>query len=341
MSLDRHQPNLQTKNPFALRSGLNFRVSVYFSGTGHEKTMGINLYEAINGRKKDPSQLCTLLNRLSYDPYFFLLYLIGSLNPYLFKNNQKLKKLKNKYNGKRCFVMGNGPSLNEMKIELLEKEYVWGFNRCYLLYDRIAWRPQFYTAVDDLVVPDISEELNNQIRHSSCTTYFFPDNFLYSGVIESHQNIIWFKHRGIDHKKKGDGYFSKNPNQYVRIANTVTITAMQLAVYMGFNPIILIGCDTKFVLPDDIKTSGTVYDSGTGEKITGYKVISCRDNDPNHFDPRYFGAQRKWHAPNVNGMINGYKNTNIVCKQMGIEIINATRGGELEVFPRMNFTDLF
>lgn len=302
--------------------------------------MGLKLSDILNLRKS-PAQFSTLLNRLSYDPFFCLLYLIGKTNPFLIKNNNKLKKLKNKYSGSRCFIMGNGPSLNKMNLELLEKEYVWGLNRCHLLYERISWRPQFYTAVDDLVVPDINDELTCQIRQNLSTTYFFPTNFFYTKVIEHNENVIWFNHRGIDCKTKGYGYFSSNPSQFVRIANTVTITAIQLAAYIGFNPIILIGCDTKFILPDNIKTHGSAYDSGTGEMISGYKITSYKDNDPNHFDHRYFGAKRKWHAPNVKGMINGYKHINYVCKQKGISIINATHGGDLDVFPRTKFISLF
>ena len=303
--------------------------------------MGFNLSEVMKNRKIDRAKLCNLWNRLSYDPYFFLLYLIGRLNPFLIENYQKLQNLKNKYSGNRCFIMGNGPSLNRIDLEKLKNEHVWGMNRCYLLYDKITWRPQFYTAVDDLVVPDIFEELNDLVRQNLDTLFFFPDNFFYTKVIKNKNNIVWFRHRGTDNNKGEDGYFSCKPSHYVRISNTVTLTAMQLAVYMGFNPIILIGCDMKFVLPDHIITHGNVFDSGTGESISGYNITSIRDNDPNHFDPSYFGAKRKWHTPNVRGMINGYKNANIVCKRLGIEVINATQGGELEVFVRNNFDDLF
>lgn len=303
--------------------------------------MGFDLTGLMKNRKLDRAKLCALYNRLSYDPYFWFLYLIGRLNPFLIKNHHKLLDLKNRYRGNRCFIMGNGPSLKRIDLEKLKNEYVWGMNRCYLLFDKISWRPQFYTAVDDLVVPDICEELNDMVRQNLNTLFFFSDNFFYTKVIRDKPNIVWFRHRGVDAKKGGDGYFSCKPSKYVRISNTVTLTAMQLAVYMGFNPIILIGCDTKFVLPDNIITHGSVFDSGTGELISGYNITSTKDNDPNHFDPSYFGAKRKWHAPNVSGMINGYKNANIVCKRLGIEVTNATKGGKLEVFTRNDFNDLF
>jgi hypothetical protein len=282
-----------------------------------------------------------IVNRLSYDPFFCLTYLISALNPFLTNNYKRLKKLKNDYSGNRCFIMGNGPSLNQMPLNLLSEEYVWGLNRCYLLYKKITWRPAFYIAVDDLVVPDIAEELNEMILVSPETIYFFPEAFLYAGAIRQRNNVIWFRHRGMNPKKGPNGYFSSKAGHYIRIANTVTISAIQLAAYMGFNPIILIGCDTQFTIPDLVKTCGEVVDPGTSEKISGYEITSHMDNDPNHFDPAYFGKGRKWHAPNISGMLLGYRYTRKVCDDMGVNVLNATKGGKLEIFPRVEFESLF
>ena len=55
----------------------------------------------------------------------------------------------------------------------------------------------------------------------------------------------------------------------------------------------------------------------------------------------YFGAGKKWHDPHVDRMFKHYEEANIVCKSIGINIYNATIGGKLEVFPRVNYLDLF
>lgn len=237
--------------------------------------------------------------------------------------------------------MGNGPSLNETPLELLEGEYVWGLNRCHLLFDRIAWRPAFYTAVDTRVVPDIADEIQDLIRQLPTTQFFFPYDFYNKGVLRPARNVTWFRQRPLAPELGGSGYFSLDASAFLRVPNTVTITALQLAVYMGFDPIYLIGCDTSYQIPEGVEAEGVGQDPGTGEVIEGYNITSTCDNDPNHFDPSYFGKGSKWHAPNVGGMIYGYERTKEVCDAAGVQIFNATVGGALEVFPRVDFDDLF
>ncbi len=74
--------------------------------------------------------------------------------------NNQLLSLKNKYKGERIFLIGNGPSLNKTPLELLEDEYTFGVNRIYLLFDRINWRPTFYTVNDWEVGSDNASEIN-------------------------------------------------------------------------------------------------------------------------------------------------------------------------------------
>jgi hypothetical protein len=102
------------------------------------------------------SQFYTSLSKLSF-------YSMCLIKTDLSKNIKKLQFYKNQFCGKRIFLMGNGPSLRQMQLEKLKNEYVFGFNKCYLLYDSVSWRPQFYTSVDSLVVPDIADEINRHL----------------------------------------------------------------------------------------------------------------------------------------------------------------------------------
>lgn len=278
---------------------------------------------------------------LIHDSLFMISFIVSTLNPFLWNNTINLRRLKDRYKGKRCFIMGNGPSLNKTPLEMLKDDYVWGLNRGYLLYERIDWRPQFFTVVDDLVLPSISKELKNIISGYPETTFFFPEKFFYRRTLESKKNIIWFKHRIRNPSIGAKGYFSFNADRYLRVPNTVTITAIQLSVYMGFNPIILIGCDTQYSIPDGTEREGWVFDSGTKEFISGFVIKSKFDNDPNHFIPQYFGRGYKWHYPNVKGMLFGYRKVKEICDKKSIKIFNATVGGSLNIFPRVTFNELF
>ena len=100
-------------------------------------------------------------------------------------NSEKLKNLKGKYSGQRCFIMGNGPSLNKTRLELLADEAVWGFNKIYLLFDKIEWKPKFYVANDRRLTQHISNEIGMLIKQLPESIFFFPDYpflFVFIGV---------------------------------------------------------------------------------------------------------------------------------------------------------------
>ncbi len=243
----------------------------------------------------------------------------------------RLASLKGKYRGHRCFIMGNGPSLNATPLNKLSDEYVWGVNRCYLLFDRISWRPTFYSAVDTRVVPDNAEEINALFTALTTTTFFFPLKFRVERILNSAANTYWYNEISISDKCLPDGHFSTNVPRLVRSARTVTIAAMQVAVHLGFNPIYLIGCDTAYKVP---KTSHF-------EDKDQHLIVATHDDDCNHFTSDYFGSGKKYHQPHPERMVFGYEQANRACNRLGIQIFNATVGGELEVFPRIEFESLF
>lgn len=246
------------------------------------------------------------------------------------QKNKRLLQFHNLFSGNRCFIMGNGPSLNLMDLSLLDNEYVWGSNRCYLLFDRIMWRPSFYVAVDTRVVPDNANEINALVKSLNETLFFFPEMFRYNKIINSKENVYWYHEIQLQEDNLPYGMFSIDPSKFVYSVRSVTIAMLQLAVYLGFNPIYLIGCDTSYIIPKTV-----IFENGN------QKLLISTQEDPNHFDSAYFGEGKKWHDPNVEAMIFHYTQAKKVCDELNIKIYNATVGGNLEVFPRVNYLDLF
>lgn len=245
----------------------------------------------------------------------------------------RLRSLNGAYTGQRAIIMGNGPSLNKMDLSLFKNENVWGSNRCDLLFNRIEWRPRFYVAVDTTVVPDIASVITDLIAVLPETRFFFPVDYRILDVLPSAENVFWYALR-MNWDTLPDDAFTTDASSWVSRANTVTIIAMQLAAYLGFNPIYLIGCDTSYRIPDTAKVI---------KEAEGYTTdfMSTEDDDPNHFDSRYFGKGSKWRDPNVDRMIEQYNYAKAVCDQMGVQVYNATVGGNLEVFPRVDYRGLF
>jgi hypothetical protein len=227
--------------------------------------------------------------------------------------------------------MGNGPSLNQMNLDLFKNEYVWGSNRCYLLFDRINWRPSFYVSVDRRVVPDNAQDINELMTKLPRTLFFLPSHFLNLTEIKSHKNLYRFVESLNKENNNPFDSISLDPSKSIPNPKTVTITAIQLAAYLGFNPIYLIGCDTSYIIPSNV-----TFENGVSDFL-----ISNENNDPNHFSTEYFGSGKKWHDPHVDRMFKQYEEANIVYKSIGLDIYNATVGGKLEVFPRVNYLDLF
>jgi FkbM family methyltransferase len=241
----------------------------------------------------------------------------------------RLASLKNKYVGERIFILGNGPSLNRTPLDKLEREFTFGVNRIYLLFDRISWRPTFYTTVDWRVAPDCRDEINAL----DGMTFFFPERF--RGLLREGEDIFWYWHNtSEDPKERG---FSRDLTRGTRGAGSVTGSAIQIAFHLGFDPIYLIGVDASYKVLSTVEQAGEDR-FGTGVKL---ELVSTKDDDPNHFDPTYFGKGRRWHDPNVKRMIEGYEQCREGVRGTGRKIINATVGGQLEVFPRVDFNDLF
>lgn len=243
----------------------------------------------------------------------------------------RLRSLKDRYKGNRIFIIGNGPSLNRTPLRYLENEYTFAFNRAYLLYDRIKWRPTFYTALDWRVVPDVAREINGLTG----STFFFEERF--RGILREGEDVFHYTHGMPPGTTGNERIFSTDISTGLRGAGSVVGAGIQLAFYMGFDPIYLIGCDLGYKVTETVQQEGEDR-FGNGVKL---HLTSTQDDDQNHFDPRYFGAGRRWHDPNVKRMVDGHKQCRTGIEAAGRRIYNATVGGELEVYDRVDFHSLF
>lgn len=221
---------------------------------------------------------------------------------------------------RRVFVIGNGPSLKRTDLRMLRGEITIGFNGIFLHEEFI---PTIYVVEDHLVAEDRVRE----IHAYDCPVKVFPSYLGY--VIEPQPNTIFLNHVSrISYPVDVD--FTVDAGDLSYTGGTVTYTGIQLAASLGFEEIILVGVDASYKVHDVDRC--TAY--GTG-------VLTSKSDDVNHFDPRYFGTGYRWHDPNVNVMLQAYRKARDYARKEGIRIHNATIGGDLEVFPRVDFYGLF
>lgn len=237
------------------------------------------------------------------------------------KNIEKWNSLKNKYQGERIFLMGNGPSLNKMPLYWLKDEYTMCFNRVNLLYERINWKPDFYVVIDDLVIKDNYNEINKEVLPVVKYAFFpdiHPSNLDVTKYIHNLDNVYWF----IADKPE---FSADLPN--CGHNKTVVNAGLQIAAWLGFTEIYLLGVDMTFGEQKVKKINSRDWEAG--------------EDDPNHFDPRYFKKGRKYHNPTVHEMLEQFAIGKVFFDKLGVKIFNAGVGGKLNEFPRIEFNSLF
>jgi len=237
-------------------------------------------------------------------------------------NEKKLLELNNLHKGERAFIIGNGPSLNHCDLTLLKNETTFGLNSIFLNYEKMGFHPTYYVVEDVFVAEDRSKEIN---QYNGPKIKFFGNYLNY--CIDDGNDVLWLNVRFRYDDYPDFPNFSKNAASMVWTGGTVSYLCLQLAYYMGFSTVYLIGFDHSYNIPSDAC-------------IEGSKIIS-QSNDINHFCPEYFGKGYRWHDPLVERMEKSYVKGKKMFELDNRKIYNATIGGKLDVFPRINFDDLF
>lgn len=254
-------------------------------------------------------------------------YRIANMGLPLTNNEKEILALKDKHKEKRAFIIGNGPSLNKCDLTKLKDEFTFGVNGIYLNYDNMGFAPYYYVVEDTFVAEDRADEIN---KYKGPQKQFFgnylgycikdkPDN-LWLNVIADYRNYEDFPH------------FSKNLLRRVWVGGTVTYLCLQIAYYMGFEEIYMIGFDHSYHIPKDAII--------TNEREAGFDILSQSD-DVNHFHPDYFGKGYRWHDPKVERMEKAFIKARKAFESDGRTIKNATVGGYLEAFDRVEYETLF
>ena len=234
------------------------------------------------------------------------------------RHGMVFQRLQHKYAGKRCFVIGNGPSLQAEDLEKLKGEFSFASNRVYKIFAKTSWRPMFYCSEDAKMLAGCVNEVS-----AMNVAYKFIPYYLHQWYGFSIRNATYFL---FDPKQKYGtlGDFCPDAFHGFGGSSTVTYTAMQMAVFMGFTEIYLLGVDHSF---------------STSMNNKGEIVIDKTAKD--YFDDSYNADKHKLDIPNTEQSTLAYRAARAYADQHGIKILNATRGGKLEVFDRVDFDSLF
>ena len=219
-----------------------------------------------------------------------------------------IRQFKDLHAGERCVIVGNGPSLRQTDMRLLRGERTFGLNRIYMMFDELGFETTFHVVVNEHVVQQCAADFRG-IKAPLFTTA--PNRVFLDGAANTaYLNPIV------------GPYFSRNLSRGIWEGYTVTYAAMQIAYYMGFSKVVLVGVDHRFAV------------SGTPNEL-----VESRGPDPNHFDPSYFPKGFKWQLPDLENSEVAYRLARRVFEEDGRLIADATVGGALTVFPKLSLAE--
>lgn len=235
----------------------------------------------------------------------------ATFHPWRQASIQRLAKLKDKYRGQRAFILGNGPSLARTDVSKLRGEQTFGMNRVYLAFPEWGFQTSFFVCVNDLVIEQSAVDIQ---------ALAMPKFLSW----RSHRFMQLDDHTIFLHSTYERPAFARDVSGRVWEGATVTYVALQLAFHMGFDPVILIGVDHNYVSKGTPNT--TVVSTGA---------------DPNHFDSRYFGAGFRWQLPDLDANERAYLMARRAYEADSRQVLDATIGGKLTVFPKVDYNSFF
>ena len=227
-----------------------------------------------------------------------------------------LVEFKNIHKGKRCFIFGNGPSLNHTDVSLIKEEITFGSNRVYKAFSEWGFCVKYWAIVDALLASQIGTEAFQSLPNE--VIKFIPIQIAYYFDAQTCENIIPYNTTQCYMKPR----FSMNPFA-LHDGYTITYILIQIAAIMGCNPIYLIGVDHCL----------TTQPKG--------EAFYTDEKSLNHFHSSYNDGNLLFSQPRLDMATTSYALAYQELSKIGREIYNASPETKLDVIPQIEYMKIF
>lgn len=260
-------------------------------------------------------------------------YYLGDIVPYDdFDSKPEIKHFQDKHKGERCFLIGNGPSLTADDLTKLHEnnEITFGCNMIGKMFTQTAWRPDYYVIIDVATINfqhQMIAEIEAKSKFIVALDHLMEEEKVkVEKVLDNGIGDVFYYRSRISLGRVGET-ISSDASKYVYTGVTVMNSMIQMALYMGFEEIYLLGVD-----------GGSLGNDNKNEYSHFYK-----DNDEAEFTEKVLTLYNSLADEDVRKRVtaNLYENAENYAKVNGTKILNATRGGVIENFKRVNFDDVF
>ncbi len=223
----------------------------------------------------------------------------------------RLDLLHNRHVGQRAVLVANGPSLNCMDLGFLRRETAIGLNKIFLGFNKFGFYPRYFVSVNDKVITQTFD----QIKSLNCVKFI------------SQRNSALIPENGLTYHINTNNpptRFCHDISQGVHEGWTVTYAALQIAYFLGFKEVIIIGMDHRYEY--------------TGQPNETHRLDGP---DPNHFSPIYFGHGQTWDNPDLAHSEESYRIARAEFEKDGRRIIDATLDGACKIFEKADYRQVF
>lgn len=279
-------------------------------------------------------KLRSLLNWIVPSPYFDLYRNIRYggevIDPLIARNIA----LKNRHSGvKRCFVIGNGPSLKTQDLTRLSGEICIVANSFFFHPDHRVVAPRYWCVAD----PDYQSEKKNSLdwlreleAHSAGATMLFNPNA--AGILKKYELFkdreIYYISAGLNCNVPEEVILDLSRRVNVGMC-TVSCFSIPLAIYLGFREIYLIGCDANWLSASDHES---LHFYETNKHFTHW--------DSNAATRQVMGISMEDELRSQYACFKSHRLLRDKALSLGVKIYNATRGGCLDMYPRVVYEDV-
>lgn len=246
-----------------------------------------------------------------YNLFSSFVFLLRTKERKLIKKNIRFKDI---HKGKRCFILGTGPSINALtnyQVEQLRKEIVFGVNSLYKSEKVKDIVPTYYALFDNLYWGEWSYTFQDIIKKYSSQSLQFLTDYRAANILEQmglkEESIFLYSKKYPINKINND--ISTNMD----ISQNVVSSCILAAMFLGFKEIYLLGCD---------------YNS-----FAHLQETHCYDDSEEVIDiENRLGYLLKFYSitTEIHYLIAK------LAKKNGVEIINITESSLLDAYPKKN-----
>lgn len=264
------------------------------------------------------------------------------------KDNEAKKIIRSNYmlrdseKGKRCFIIGNGPSINNVDFSLLSDEMTFSVNQLprrenfkMLKTNYHFWIDKRFfdlnkNAEEDLELIKVMLEVNSAGNRPKVFYSIEAKEMIKEYHLDDYLDIHYI---ALDSIPRTDAMNHLIDFSHIAIAfPTVVQTVIAFAVYLGFKEIYLLGCDcTGFI------TIAETLMCKAKDGQYGYTITENEEKRMKKVSKKTSISQElRWYAD----LFDTYETLYKYCEDRGVKLFNATEGGLLDSIPRIRLSDV-